>query len=113
LVKHRQEQDRLRELAGPRWVERGVVFTSRHGRPLDSTDVRRDFRTEIRRAPRIDLKTWTTREPRHSFVSLLSDSGGPIEEISRLVGHKSAGPVVHRDGAHEVQSIRDERRPSQ
>jgi integrase len=27
---------------------------------------------------------------RHSFVSLISDSGVPIEEISRLVGHKSA-----------------------
>ena len=25
----------------------------------------------------------------HSFVSLLSDSGVPIEEISRLVGHRS------------------------
>jgi integrase len=26
---------------------------------------------------------------RHSFVSLLSDSGVPIEEVSRLVGHRS------------------------
>jgi integrase len=26
---------------------------------------------------------------RHSFVSLLSDSGISLEEISRLVGHKS------------------------
>lgn len=32
---------------------------------------------------------WTLRELRHSFVSLLSDSGIPVEEISRLVGHKS------------------------
>ena len=27
------------------------------------------------------------RELRHSFVSLLSDAGVPIEHISRLVGH--------------------------
>ncbi|GGT06892.1 hypothetical protein GCM10010156_75290 [Planobispora rosea] len=26
---------------------------------------------------------------RHSFVSLLSDNGVPLEEISRLVGHRS------------------------
>lgn len=26
---------------------------------------------------------------RHSFVSVLSDAGVPIEEISRLAGHKS------------------------
>ena len=32
---------------------------------------------------------WTPRELRHSFVSLLSDSGIPLEQISLLVGHKS------------------------
>ena len=36
-----------------------------------------------RRAP----GEWTPRELRHSFVSLLSDAGVPIEHISRLVGH--------------------------
>jgi integrase len=30
---------------------------------------------------------WTPREMRHSFVSLLSDSGVPLEDIARLVGH--------------------------
>ena len=30
---------------------------------------------------------WTPRELRHSFVSLLSDAGVPIEQIARLVGH--------------------------
>ena len=29
----------------------------------------------------------TPQELRHSFVSLLSDAGVPIEEIARLVGH--------------------------
>jgi integrase len=29
----------------------------------------------------------SARELRHSFVSLLSDAGVPIEQISRLVGH--------------------------
>ena len=59
------------------------------GTPLDSADVRRDFRAAIRPAPGIDADAWTPRELRHSFVSLLSDSGVPIEEISRLVGHNS------------------------
>ncbi|GAB3900123.1 hypothetical protein [Microbispora bryophytorum] len=30
---------------------------------------------------------WTPREMRHGFVSLLSGSGMPLENISRLVGH--------------------------
>jgi integrase len=50
--------------------------------------VRRDFRKILDRAGLIG-KEWSPREMRHSFVSLLSDSGVPIEDISRLVGHRS------------------------
>lgn len=89
LVAHREAQDRLRLLAGKKWIEMGLVFTTRMGTPLDAADVRRDFRSAIRLAPGIDPDAWTPRELRHSFVSLLSDSGVPIEEISRLFGHKS------------------------
>jgi integrase len=39
------------------------------------------------RGGRADSGEWTPRELRHSFVSLLSDAGVPIEQISRLVGH--------------------------
>ncbi|AWS42258.1 hypothetical protein DKM19_13720 [Streptosporangium sp. 'caverna'] len=35
----------------------------------------------------LPAKDRTPREMRHSFVSLLSDSGVPIEDIARLVGH--------------------------
>jgi integrase len=35
----------------------------------------------------LDPHEWTPRELRHSVVSLLSDTGVPIEQISRLVGH--------------------------
>ena len=91
-------QARLRGAAGAKWVDLGLVFTTRWGTPLDSADVRRDFRAAIGRAPGIDADAWTPRELRHSFVSLLSDSGVPIEEISRLVGHKSTlvTEVVYR-----------------
>jgi integrase len=37
----------------------------------------------------LNEKEWTPREMRHSFVSLLSDSGIPLENISRLVGHSN------------------------
>jgi integrase len=93
LAAHREIQDRMRVEAGPKWIEMGLVFTTRIGTLLDAADVRRDFRAAIRRAPGIDADVWTPRELRHSFVSLLSDSGVPIEEISRLVGHRST-PVT-------------------
>jgi len=54
---------------------------------MDAANVRRDFRRALTLVPGIDPAEWTPREMRHSFVSLLSESGLPIEEISRLVGH--------------------------
>jgi integrase len=88
----RSRQDAERAVAGPRWHDTGLVFTTRYGTPLSSANVRRDFRTAIKNAAGINAGEWTPRELRHSFVSLLSDSGVPLEEISGLVGHK--GTVV-------------------
>jgi integrase len=47
---------------------------------------------------------WTLRELRHSFVSLPSSSGVPIEDISRLVGHVSTNVTekVHR---HDLRPV--------
>lgn len=57
-----------------------------------TADVRRAFRRALRGIDGIKADEWTPRELRHSFVSLLSDRGVPLEEISRLVGH--SGPAV-------------------
>lgn len=73
--------------AGDDWEENGLVFSSAVGKPLDATTVRRAFRAALKDAEGVDADEWTPRELRHSFVSLLSDSGVPLEEISRLVGH--------------------------
>ena len=59
------------------------------GKELDPSHVRRAFRSAIAKAEGVTAADWTPRELRHSFVSLLSDSGVPLEEISRLVGHSS------------------------
>ena len=75
--------------AEQRWREHGLVFASRVGTELDAADVRRAFRAAIKDAKGVTAKDWTPRELRHSFVSLLSDGGVPLEEISRLVGHRS------------------------
>jgi integrase len=65
-----------------------LVFVSQAGTPLDAHNVRRGFRNVAAVAGLVP-KEWTPREMRHSFVSLLSDDGMPIEQIARLVGHTS------------------------
>ncbi|MDN5725781.1 MAG: site-specific integrase [Propionibacteriales bacterium] len=64
----------------------GLVFHTATGAALDAANVRRAFRSVVRDAG-LDPAAWTPRELRHSFVSLLSSEGLPIEDISRLVGH--------------------------
>ena len=50
----------------------------------------------------MEPKDWTPRELRHSFVSLLSDAGVPVEMISQLVGHRgtSVTEIVYR---HQIR----------
>ena len=48
-------------------------------------DVRRRFKTLCGRAG--VGNGWTPREQRHTFVSVLSDSGVDIEQIADVVGH--------------------------
>ncbi|PGH46917.1 tyrosine recombinase XerC [Streptomyces sp. Ru87] len=86
---HREQQGWQRLAAGTAWKEHGLVFASAVGTELDSANVRRAFRHALRGVDGIEPSTWTPRELRHSFVSLLSDRGIPLEEISRLVGHSS------------------------
>jgi integrase len=45
---------------------------------------------------------WTPRELRHSFVSILSASDVPLEEISQLVGHVSTS-VTETVYRHEIR----------
>ena len=114
LREQRTRQGAARRLAGALWTDHGLVFASETGTPLDAANVRRGFR-RIAAAAGLPAKEWTPRELRHSFVSLLSDGGVPIEQISRLVGHsgtsvtelvyrKQIRPVVE-DGATAMDRI--------
>jgi integrase len=86
LRAHQARQALTRNAAGDRWQEHKLVFASAVGTPLDSHNVRRGFRRVVKAAGLVP-EQWTPREMRHSFVSLLSDSGMPLEDIARLVGH--------------------------
>lgn len=75
------------------------MFCTKNGTALSAGNVRRDFRKILKEAGLVDTE-WTPREMRHSFVSLLSDSGVPIEHISRLVGHANTVVTEGVPGEH-------------
>jgi integrase len=93
-----QAKDRLR--AGELWQDHGLVFSSTVGTPLSANNVIRAFRTITEKAGL--GKDWAPREMRHTFVSVLSASGVPVESIALLVGHDrtSTTEVVYR---HEIR----------
>jgi integrase len=70
---------------------------------MDATNVRRDFRRAVALVPGLQADEWTP-ELRHSFVSVLSDAGIPVEEISQLVGHRgtTVTELVYR---HQLRPV--------
>ncbi len=96
LRAHKERQVGERLAAGGQWSEHDLVFSTRTGGALDAANVRREFKAACRAAG--IGENWTPRELRHSFVSLMSSSGVPVEEIARLAGHSNTRTteVVYR-----------------
>ena len=103
LLVHREKQEEIRQRAGEWWQDTDLVFASRTGTELDAANVRRAFR-KVTAAAGLNPADWTPRELRHSFVSLLSDAGVPVEKIARLVGHigTSTTETVYR---HQIRPV--------
>jgi integrase len=103
LQRHRSYQDEQRTAASDKWREQDYVFATKLGTEMDDANVRRDFRRVVKSAG-IDPRSWTPRELRHSFVSLLSDAGISLEQISRLVGHLGTATtdLVYR---HQIRPV--------
>jgi len=78
------------------------VFASEAATVRDAANVRRDLRKAVKLAG-IE-GSWTPREFRHTFVSILSDAGVRDELIANLVGHKrtSTTRTVYR---HQLRPV--------
>jgi integrase len=100
LREHRRLQavDRLR--AGELWQDHVLVFASTVGTPLSANNVIRAFQGLTEKAGL--GKGWAPREMRHTFVSVLSAKGVPVESIALLAGHDrtSTTELVYR---HELR----------
>jgi len=78
------------------------VFAPAIGTPLDAANVRREFR-KITEAAGLG-PYWAPCDLRHTFVSLMSADGMPIEEIARLAGHDPTATteLIYR---HELRPV--------
>ncbi|MDG5803258.1 site-specific integrase [Streptomyces ossamyceticus] len=88
LKKHRQQQDKEREIAGSAWRDSGLVFTTPTGRPLDPANLTRRFRSFLSRA---GLRRIRFHDLRHSTATLLLEQGVDLVVIKELLGHAHIG----------------------
>jgi len=87
LKRHREAQAGDRVKAGKAWEDNDLVFCTRAGRPLAYANVGRAFRLICKQA---GIEDWDKRVPyemRHTYASLISDSGVAAEEIAKQLGH--------------------------
>lgn len=100
---HRERQDQIRTETSGTWQDNDLVFCTLLGTALDAHNVRRAFR-KVTEAAGLDPAAWTPRELRHSFVSIMSDAGVPIERIAQLVGHggTTVTETVYR---HQIRPV--------
>ncbi|YCK42707.1 tyrosine-type recombinase/integrase [Actinomadura sp. ATCC 39365] len=93
---HHTRQAAHKLKAGEAWEDHDLVFCTNAGTQPEASNVRRTFREIAKQAG--PGTTWSPRELRHSFVSIMSDQGVPTETIADLAGH--AGTSVTKAVYH-------------
>ena len=103
LKQHRRRQKQERLIAGPEWVELGLIFTTERGTPLDPSGLRKRFEQLTERA---GIGRWTLNELRHSAASLMSAAGVPLEVIADVLGHTSTR-MLEKHYRHRTRPVID------
>ena len=91
LKKHKEEQDKQKEIVGNAWQQPDMVFTSCTGNWYDRSRLNAQFRVFIKKH-RDELKldhNLTIHGLRHTNASLLLFAGEDIQNVSAHLGHAS------------------------
>ncbi len=109
---HRVRQLQERLVAGSRWVESGLVFATREGKPLGERNVRRDYKKLLQKA---GLPSRRFHDLRHAAASLLLAQGVHPRVVMEILGHSQISltmntyshvvPELQRDAAEKLDAL--------
>lgn len=112
LREHRRRQLEERLLAGRRWVESGLVFTSTIGTPLDGANVTKSFQRLLARA---GLPKRRFHDLRHSCATLLLVQNVAPRVVMEVLGHSQISltmntyshvlPALMREAALKMDAL--------
>lgn len=84
LAAHRQQQEQERAMAGRRWTDTGLVFTSTIGTGIDQRNLLKNYSGVIHAA---GLRRIRFHDLRHTAASLLLAQGVSFQAVQRTLGH--------------------------
>lgn len=107
LLKHKEEQDKQKEVVGAAWEHPELVFTSCTGRWYDRSLLNTQFRRFIsNHKEELNLNhNLTIHGLRHTNAALLLYAGEDIENVSAHLGHASSD-ITSRVYAHMYAEIK-------
>jgi integrase len=88
LLTHRERQQEEKADAGAAYVDEGLIFCTRLGRPLSRFNVTRDFKQALRRA---GLAPVRFHDLRHTSATLMLIAGVHLNQIGARRGRGPAG----------------------
>lgn len=116
LRDHRDTQRRERQIAGERWTDIGLVFTTPLGKPLDGTALTKEFHRHLERA---GLPQRRFHDLRHSCATLLLVQGVSPRVVMDVLGHSQIAltmntyshviPELRRQAAERMDELINER----
>jgi integrase len=86
LRRHRDLQNGLKSVAGSSWHEQKLLFTTKFGTPVDTSNVLHDFQRILKRAHMQKMRFYDLR---HTHASLLIGEGVHPKKIAERLGHAS------------------------
>jgi integrase len=104
IERHRADQDARRRLAGPAWVEYGLVFCSDRGLPLWRSQVRTHW---LRLLAKAEIPHLRVHDLRHSAATLLLAEGVPVKVASEMLGHSDVTTTL-RIYAHVLEGAQEQ-----
>ena len=102
LRRQKERQDLERAVAGKRWQEHGLIFSTTVGTPMDAHNLRKDFIAVLQQA---GLPAVRFHDLRHSAASLMLNHGVPVLVVSKILGHANPSITLNIYGHLYTESV--------